>query len=233
MKKPSALILILVLGISLHMNGQREVIEYQTKFDTKTIHFGYYLGLNKKDLKINYTEINTFIEVQPSIGFNIGIIGGWKIHNNITLRLEPGLSSNTKTLAFTNIVGGERDSIRQIGGTYLRVPLLLKLSTNRLGNMRPYVVGGASYDYNFSSNEKNPEDNHGGEFRMKSHNFSYELGFGVDLYLYYFIFSPSIRGVFALNNELVRDDPANGPSPWTGPIDYFGTRGVFLNFAFH
>lgn len=231
MSKVSNLFFGILFLLAFQLRAQKEVIEYQTKFDTKTIHFGYYIGINKKDFKISYTQPNTFVEVEASAGFNIGIIAGWKLNNNITLRLEPGLSSNTKTLAFTNIEGGQRDSIRKIGGTYLRVPLLLKFSTNRLGNMRPYVIGGASYDFNFSSNESNPDDNFNGEFRMTSHNFSYEVGFGVDLYLYYFIFSPSIRGVFAINNEIVRDNVSN--SPWTEPIDYFGTRGVFLNLAFH
>ncbi|OIQ38108.1 MAG: PorT protein [Bacteroidetes bacterium MedPE-SWsnd-G1] len=231
MNKVSTIIFSVLFILSYQMKAQKEVIEYQTGFDAKTIHFGYYLGLNKKGFKINYTQPNTFVEVQSSLGFNIGIIGGWKINDFVTLRLEPGLSSNTKELAFTNIKGGPRDSIRKLGGTYLRVPLLVKLNTKRLGNMRPYVVGGASYDYNFSSNENNPDDNFSGEFRMKTHNFSYEIGLGVDLYLYWFIFSPSIRGVFAINNELKRDHTPN--SPWTEPIDYFGTRGVFLNLAFH
>ncbi len=218
------------LGIS-SANAQKEVIEYQLKFDQKTLHWGYYLGLNQKSFKISYTNDDTYVEVEPSIGFSVGLIAGWKIHKNITLRLEPGLSSNTKTLAFTNIPGGERDSIRKIGATYLHVPLLLKLNTNRMGNIRPYVIGGLSYDYNFSSNENNPDDNSSGEFRMKSHNFGYEVGFGIDVYLPYFVFSPSIRGTFAINNEIIPDNDPN--SPWTSPIDYFGTRGVFISFAFH
>lgn len=66
---------------------------------------------------------------------------------------------------------------------------------------------------------------------MKTNNFGYEIGIGMDIYLPYFIFSPSIRGTFAINNEIVPDNSTE--SPWTGPIDYFGTRGVFINFAFH
>ena len=153
------------------------------------------------------------------------------MHNNISLRLEPGLSSNTKTLAFTHINGGAKDSIREVNSTYLRIPLLLKFNTNRLNNIRPYLIGGVSYDYNFSSNQDNPDDNYEGEFRMKKNNFTYEIGAGIDIYLPYFIFSPSIRGVFAINDELIRDKNSN--SPWTGAVDYFGTRGVFINLAFH
>ena len=60
--------------------------------------------------------------------------------------------------------------------------------------------------------------------------YFYELGFGVDFYLYWFKFTPTIRGVFALNDELVRDVDPN--SPWTSNISTMKTRGVFLNFTF-
>jgi predicted RNA-binding protein with PUA-like domain len=86
-------------------------------------------------------------------------------------------------------------------------------------------------DYNFSSNE-NADDNFEGQFRTKTTNFMYEVGIGIDIYLYFFKFSPSIRGVFAINNELVPDNISNGPSRYTDPISFMGTRGVFLNFAF-
>lgn len=210
---------------------KRDIVEYKQNWDKQKVFWGYFLGLNKKDFKITYKTNGAFIEVSPSVGFEVGLIGDLRLHKNISLRLEPGLSSNTKTLAFTHITGGAKDSIRKVNGTYLRIPLLLKLNTNRLNNIRPYVVGGVSYDYNFSSNQNNANDNLDGEFRAKKNNFTYEIGLGVDLYLPYFIFSPSIRGVFAINNELVRD--ANPNSQWTGPIDYFGTRGVFIKFAFH
>ena len=226
------IIFFLSILFQTQINAQfRDRVEYKQNWDKQQVFWGYYLGLNKKDYKITYESDATFISVTPNLGFNVGLIGDLRLHKNINLRLEPGLSSNSKVLAFTHIPGGEKDSIRNVNSTFLRIPLLLKFSTDRLHNMRPYVVGGVSYDYNFSSNQDNPNDNYDGEFRMKKNNFSYELGVGVDLYLPYFIFSPSIRGVFAINNELVRDSNPN--SPWTGNIDYFGTRGIFIKFAFH
>lgn len=228
------IILIIVIHFlflaQLHAQ-KRDIVEYKQNWDKQTVFWGYYLGLNNKGFKISNTTANSFISTTSNIGFNVGLIGDLRLHKNINLRLEPGLSSNSKELAFTYISGGKKDSIREINGTYIRVPLLLKLSTNRYYNLRPYLLGGVSYDYNFSSNQDNPNDNADGEFRMKKSNFTYELGIGVDLYLPYFIFSPSIRGVFAINNELVRDNDPN--SQWTSRIDYFGTRGIFINFAFH
>ena len=140
--------------------------------------------------------------------------------------------SNSKTIYFNNSSSllTERDSVREIGSTYLHLPLILKFSTDRWNNVRPYVLAGVSYDHNFSSNQENSDDNFSGEFRMKTSNFMYELGVGVDIYLSFFKFSPSIRGVFAMNRELIHDNNSN--SPWTSPINIFSTRGVFLNFSF-
>ena len=234
MKRVVILVLLSILFLNNSTAQKRDIVEYKQNWDKQKIFWGYYLGFNKKDYKITYNTNNgSYIDVTPTIGFNVGLIGDIRLHKNINLRLEPGLSSNSKTLAFTHILGGPKDSIREVNATYLRVPLLLKFSTNRLHNMRPYVVGGVSYDFNFSSNQDNPDDNYSGEFRMKKNNFMYEIGFGVDLYLPYFIFSPSIRGVFAINNEMVNDNDRIGGSDYTGPVDFFGTRGVFIKFAFH
>jgi hypothetical protein len=57
------------------------------------------------------------------------------------------------------------------------------------------------------------------------------MGFGIDLYFEYFKFSPSIRGVFGFNDEIIRDADPN--SPWTGNIESLKTRAVLINFTFH
>ena len=231
MKRVFITTILLVFLINNASAQRSDIVEYKQNWDKQNIFWGYYLGLNKKSYKISYNAPDTFINVTSSSGFEVGLIGDLRLHKNINLRLEPGLSSNIKTLEFTHISGADNIRTREVNGTYLRIPLLLKFSTDRLNNIRPYAIGGVSYDYNFSSNQDNPADNSDGEFRMKKNNFMYEIGVGIDLYLPYFIFSPSIRGVFAINNELVRDVDPN--SQWTGNVDYFGTRGVFIKFAFH
>jgi hypothetical protein len=232
MKKTQITLFTFFILFVCAMHAQKEKVDYLPTFDDRKLHFGFYLGLNQNDLKIDYkpsTFNNPTISVEASSGFNVGLIADLRLHKNINLRFEPGLISNSRTLAFSHI-NSAQDSIRTAGSTYLHMPLVLKFSSNRNHNIRPYVLAGISYDHNFSSNEKNPNGNSGGEFRMKSHNFMYELGIGIDIYLNYFKFSPSIRGVFAINNELKYDDEPN--SQWTTPIDFLGTRGLFINFAF-
>jgi outer membrane protein W len=215
--------------------AQNERVEYLPTFDKKPIHYGFYLGFNQNDFKLNLRESvipNASITVESTAGFNVGLIVDLRLHKNLNLRLEPGLVSNTKRILFNHLNTATRsqDSIREVGSTYLHIPLVFKFSTDRYKNIRPYLLAGVSYDHNFSSNETNQDDNSAGEFRSKTHNFMYEVGVGVDFYLYYFKFSPSIRGVFAINNEIKYDDDPN--SRWTAPVNFMGTRGVFLNFAF-
>jgi opacity protein-like surface antigen len=214
---------------------KRRNVDNLPTFDDPKIHYGFYLGINQNDFKVNYRPSNypsTIVEIKPTLGFNVGLIVDFRVHKNVNLRFEPGLISNSKTIYFNNspTLNTERDSIREIGSTYLHLPLVLKLSSDRWNNVRPYVLAGVSYDHNFSSNQENSDDNFSGEFRMKTSNFMYELGVGVDIYLSFFKFSPSIRGVFAMNRELIDDNNSN--SPWTSPINIFSTRGVFLNFSF-
>jgi hypothetical protein len=218
--------------ISAAFYAQRERVENLPTFDKRKLHYGFYLGLNQNDFKLNLRNSsidNADISATAAAGFNVGLIADFRLHKNLSLRLEPGLVSNSKNIYFNHLVT-KQDSLREIGSTYLHVPVIFKFSTDRYKNIRPYLLGGVSYNYNFSSNEANQDDNSSEQFRMKTHNFMYEVGMGIDIYLYYFKFSPSIRGIFAFNNEIKYDDDPN--SQWTAPINFMGTRGVFLTFAF-
>jgi hypothetical protein len=203
------------LMISAPFLAQKEPVENLPTFDERKLHYGFYLGINQNDFKLNLrnsTIENADITVEASLGFNVGLIADFRLHKNLSLRFEPGLMTNSKKIYFNHVLTAQ-DSVREIGSTYLHVPLLLKFSTDRYKNIRPYLLGGISYNYNFSSNEANQDDNSSGQFRMKSSDFMYEVGLGIDIYLNFFKFSPSIRGVFAINNEIKYDtDPT---SQWT------------------
>ena len=239
MNKTSVLVICLIYVVpassQIFLKKNRRKVDNLPTFDDRRLHYGFYLGINQNDFKVDYRPSsfpNATVEVKPTAGFNVGLIADLRLHRNVNLRFEPGLMSNSKILYFNNNPSllSDRDSVREIGSTYLHLPLVVKLSSNRWNNIRPYVLAGVSYDHNFSSNQDNQDDNSSGEFRMKTSNFMYEVGIGIDIYLYYFKFSPSIRGGFAMNREIIDDNTAN--SPWTSPINTFSTRGVFLNFTF-
>lgn len=208
----------------------RERILNDENFDKKSWSWGYYFGINRYDFNFDYKEDRPDIYVEQNYGFNVGLLGNKRINEYLDLRFEPGLVYNARTLFYLDIPGDENDRVRELNSTYIHFPLLLKFSTKRLNNFKPFVVGGFSYSHNLSSNEKNPDDNSSGQFRMTNNTFYYEVGFGIDLYLPYFKFSPSIRGVFALSDELVRDEDPN--SLYTSNIQVMQSRGIFLNFTF-
>ena len=224
------LLFLSLFFLSINSSAQRSnsKIKNLQNFDQKKIHFGYYIGLNNYNYKLDYLNNPSsegIINIENSFGLNVGLIGDLKLRKNLNLRFEPGLKTNKLNVLYPN------NDIREIKSTYIQLPLLLKYGAKRYNNIKPYVLGGLSTSFNLSGNQNSPEDNNNGVFRLKTNTFYYELGFGIDFYLQYFKFSPSIRGVFSLKNEIVPDLDPN--SPWTGNIDKMSTRAIFINFSFH
>lgn len=213
----------------------KERVINNENFDKPRLSYGYYLGFNNYDFNIDYKTNVDDIQVVKSTGFNVGLIGNVRINDYFDIRLEPGLVMSNRTLNysetyFENFVYEEKDLSRELRSTYIHVPFLIKISTKRVDNIKPFVVGGISTALNLSSNQDNPDDNSKGVFRLAKNNIFYELGIGVDIYLTWFKFTPSLRGVFSMKDEHIEDLDPN--SPWTRNIDQMQTRGVFINFTF-
>lgn len=209
--------------------GRDPILNIQNE-DKKLINFGYYLGFNQYDFQFEYeNDIGQDILVEKSFGFNVGVLSEVRINEFLDVRFEPGLLYTSRNLGFPGFTS-EADALREVRSTYIRFPLLLKVSTKRFNNIKPFIIGGFYTSLNLGAKEDSLDDNSSGEFRMKKSVYGYELGFGIDFYTEYFKFTPSIRGVFALNDELIRDDDPN--SPWTGNIAGMRTRGIFINLTF-
>ena len=227
-------ILLLFFYSNSFSQTQGKKVENLQNFDKQKIHFGYFIGFNQYNFKIDYKKNpNYTTQVEEELGLNIGLVGDIRLGEYLNLRFEPGLQTNKSALKFnerSNFTQNS-DTLRSIKSTFIHLPLLLKFSSKKINNFRPYLIGGISTSFNLSSNENSPEDNKNNVFRLKSNTLYYELGFGIDFYLQYFKFSPSIRGLFSVTNELVPDNDLE--SPWTGNIDKLSTRGIFINLTFH
>ena len=225
-------ILFLLFIVSFQAQAQtfgRDPIINLENWDKQRVYWGYYLGMSYYDFKFEYNEPGKDILVDNGIGFNVGLIGDLRLFKHLNLRFEPGLTFNQRDLTFPGFAN-ENDALREVKSTYIHFPLLLKFSATRTGNIRPFVIGGFATALNLSSNVNNKQDNSNNVFRMAKWSNYYEVGLGVDLYLEYFKFTPTLRGVFGMNDELIRDNDPN--SLWTGNIASMKTRGVFLNFTF-
>lgn len=237
--KKTLFLLLLCLNISNAQVNKRlfskDPIINLENFQKQKLHFGFFLGFNGYDFKIDYKNNTPDVLVKRTTGFNVGLVSDVRLHEYINLRFEPGLYYTKRDLYFPGsyfpTAPTAKDLLREVNSTYIHFPLLAKFSALRTGNVRPYLVGGGSLTLNLSSNSKSLEDNAEGRFRMKSWTPNYELGFGIDIFSEYFIFSPSIRGVFGINDELIKDKDPN--SPWTSNIESMKSRAIFINFTFH
>jgi hypothetical protein len=233
-------IILLVIGIKGQAQKSnrlfsRDPIINLENFQKQQLYFGFYLGFNSYDFKIDYKTVSEDIQVKTSTGFNVGLVADLKLQEYVRLRFEPGLFYTKRDFhypaSYFPTTPTPSDMLREVNSTYLHFPILLKFLSLRTGNVRPYLLGGVSATLNLSSNAKSIDDNYENRFRVKPWTTNYEIGFGIDVFSEYFIFSPSIRGVFGLNDELIRDN--NPDSPWTGNIESIKSRAVFINFTFH
>jgi hypothetical protein len=234
--KKLLLIITILSGIGSHAQfgtnvfGRDPIINLEN-FDKQRVHWGYFLGFNSYGFKFDYTDDpGVDIQEKGTTGFNVGLVGNLRLFEYLDLRFEPGLYYTQRNLSFPS-VADEFDKLREVKSTYIHFPVLLKFSSMRTGNIRPYLVGGLSRTLNMSSNANAQDDNLSGRFRMKKWTNNYELGVGIDLYFEYFKFSPSIRGVFGLGDELIRDNSPD--SPYTGNVSSMTTRAILINFTFH
>ena len=236
MKKVLLLIILLITvqSVSAQLFSKERVLNNEN-FDKPRLSYGYYLGFNVYDYNIDYATDVKDVQVLKSTGLNVGLVGNIRINDYIDIRLEPGLVISRRELNYSNtyfngISYEERDLSREIQSTFVHVPLLIKFSTKRVNNIKPFIVGGFSTALNLSSQQNNPDDNSKNTFRVTKNNLYYELGIGVDLFLTWFKFTPSLRGVFSIQDELVNDVDPN--SPWTSNMTQIQTRGLFINFTF-
>ena len=142
MKK--TVIILVVFLVTQTANAQlfgKERILNRENIDKKTLSWGYYLGFNNYDYYFDYKEQNqgdnTDILVTGEVGFNVGLLGNLRISNYFDLRLEPGLSFTKRNVVFPGF-SDPKDNLREVKATYIHIPLLLKVSTKRLNNIKPF-----------------------------------------------------------------------------------------------
>jgi hypothetical protein len=141
----------------------------------------------------------------------------------------PTLSFSARTLQYVileNNVIVPRD--KQVESVFLDFPLLFKYKSERSGNFRAYLIGGAKYSLDMASqkdlNSKLVKDI---LIKIDDTDFLAVFGIGFDLYLNYFKFSPEITYAFGLKNLLVQDN-----NILTKPIDRLTSKIIQISFNF-
>lgn len=192
--------------------AQRNKIESLPKYDQQIIHFGFMLGINRTDFVIKrigaFNQLDSLyvVEVRPQSGFNLGIVSNLRLGDNFDLRFVPDLAFSERDLDYYFYVNDKLEGIttKKIESTFLEFPVELKFKSNRVGNYRVYVLGGAKYSIDMVSQAK--VENKDKEFvRLDRNDYGYTIGAGFDFYMQLFKLSLEAKMYHGVNNLLVSD----------------------------
>ncbi|RLZ12309.1 type IX secretion/gliding motility protein PorT/SprT [Faecalibacter macacae] len=220
--------------------------------DEKKFSFGYFLGTNVMSYKVspkaqnNHLQNGTteddgvnsnglvYLDQESKPGFSVGLIGKLKMNDYIAVKTEPTIHFTQRTLIFNNIevLSNQDPDVhkREVKSTYLEIPLLLNFSGDRWFNTKPYIQGGVAYVNNLQSNEDKEDDNELGVFRTNTHNFSWQAEMGIEIYFKRFKLTPSVKGLFFFNNELVPDKETT--IGYSNTLNSLQTRAVVFSLKF-
>lgn len=229
-KKFLGLLTLVLAGLSAKAQDQ---LQNQPHYDDRMVHFGFSVGMNYYDFKVDHIANLASLEgyysaesvVEP--GYTISIISNLHLGEHFDLRFNPGFTNVVRKLDFDIIDSrtNERTMVRrQIESAFLEFPLLLKFKSQRVDNYRLYVIGGPKYSLDLASDEDIEDDR---VFKLRRNEYSYQVGFGIDIYFEYFKFSPQIVGIFGISDIKVPDDTF-----LVEGMDRLRTRAILINFTF-
>lgn len=167
-----------------------------TDMDYKTFRFGFLLGTNMMDLKINHTELVQdgkiyYADVSDlTPGFTVGLITDLRLHRYFDLRFTPSLLLGNRILSFNtyDVNTGIMTPDKKVNIFSLPVdlPLMVRYSAERWGNFRPYVQLGIGTCFDLGRDELK-------DVTLNLSDFYFTFGAGCDLYFRYFKLSPELR----------------------------------------
>jgi hypothetical protein len=157
-----------------------------------------------------------------STGFGIGFVVNSVITRNVDLRFTPILVFTDRAIDYNYVVPGINNPSnpfirKKLNATMVDFPMSLKLKSDRLMNIRAYMLGGLKYSIDLASGKKNNDENVAPIDKLIKNNrnfLSYEAGLGLDIYFEYFKMSPEIKLSYSLGDIFKHDI-----SPFSNPID--------------
>lgn len=161
--------------------------------------------MNTNENFLNYDSLKN-IRVKPYVGFGFGAVVDYRLNKWFNLRfLGPSISFAQRNIYY-EFDSSVYDKDVQVESVYLDFPIELKFRAERHRNTRFYAMAGVRYTYDLASDIDAPRSLLDPIVALKPNSFSYEFGFGIDLYFPFFKLSPEIKLSQSFTNVLVKDD---------------------------
>ena len=174
--------------------------------DNRRWHLGFSVGLNTMDFSFHHNGFvteqgQTWFMEQPSFspGFCVNGLFSVRLNNYFSVRVTPGMYFGNRVVRFLDTTGGQEEK-QDIKSAYLVLPVDLKFSSQRMRNIRPYMVAGVMPAFDVMKKKTD-------FLRTNSTDFMLSVGFGCDLYLPYFKLIPELKFCFGLSDALNHDRP--------------------------
>lgn len=203
--------------------------------DMRRWHLGFSVGLNAFDLSFHHNgfvtdEGQTWFMEQPDLspGFCVTGLFNLRLNDYFSVRVTPGMYFGNRIVRFKDTTNGD-EAKQDIKSAYLVLPVDLKFSSQRMRNIRPYMVGGIMPAFDVLKKRSD-------YLRMKSSDFMVSVGFGCDIYLPYFKLIPELKFCFGLTDVLKHDRPDLVDDPLrlgvSNSVKKATTQMVVLSFYF-
>ncbi|MFT6807298.1 MAG: hypothetical protein ACJA01_000518 [Saprospiraceae bacterium] len=178
----------------------KKSVNYQ-EYSSKEYYFGISLGFNSSRHRVFHSkefignpDIISALGV-PGPGFNVHGIINYKFGEYFDFRVLPGFTFATRYLDFNT---NNRTTVESI---FVELPFHIRYKSAPYKDKRAFVIAGINYSYDVASNS---ETRMADEFiKISPHDFQAEVGFGMQFFLPYFIFSPEIKFSRGITNTLL------------------------------
>ena len=228
------LLLLLVVPMALPMQAQTARPMTRPYADHRRFNWGFHVGAHVEDLVIdNMGPTETMPEplyaAVPSYspGFSVGVIANYNPHIDWSIRLLPTLHFGEQRLLFRTNDEGTLET-RPMRTSQIELPLLVKYSSIRFNDTRPYLIAGA-YGLLHMGQKK------GAPLQFAPLSAGWTFGVGCDIYLRYFKLSPELRFDFGFTDLIrhQRPDLDDGASRrYTDALRRGTGRMIMLTFCF-
>lgn len=219
MKKQLVFIVFILFTLSTSVKAQK----WGGGIDAKRFDINYIFKYTTSELKIlktpdwnklsSVTEVDDFKSISSPItrGAGLGIPIRMRVSEHTDLRFSPGVLFSTYKVNY-EFKGPEIPTqFKEFNTSIAEFPLGLRLKSDRLNNVRAFMMGGLKYSFDWSSSKKNNNDDNVGvnkNLLYKRNFLSYEAGLGMEIYFEYFKLSPEFKMSYSLNDMIKREGNA-------------------------
>ena len=222
-----------VVAVLFMFSGLTAIAQNEYYGEDNRLHFGFSLGLNSMDFGITPSLVQAndrkIYQVDVSRlkpGFSVGVISDMQLSRYFNLRFTPTLHFAERELSYSS---GDK-SIVSVGSTPLCLPLYLKYSAERYGNIRPYLIGGGGVGIDLGRDKEKP-------VYLKPLDLYLEFGVGCEIYFWFFKLSPELKFAIGGNNLFVpleeREDNLSGPDKiYSQALSKLTSKMITLTFNF-